>query len=163
MPSEVALGEAGTNRGSRSSHPLVAIRIAREAASARRGASGAVCRHSVALVLPRRRLAKVPPPVAALEWVKANRPDAVLYSDSLLRHADFYWREGETRSEPKSEADCEQFRKVIKTRRRVLSTSPKLRGTSGTQVASFKRDARIHDKHHLEFIFEFGKSDKAPG
>jgi hypothetical protein len=95
-------------------------------------------------------IAKVPPPVAALDWFKANRPDTLLFSDSLLRHADVYRREGETRSEPKSEADCEQFRNVVK---RVLSTSHKLCGTSAAQVASFERDARIHDKHHLELNF----------
>jgi hypothetical protein len=31
--------------------------------------------------------------IAALGWVKANRPAAVLYSDSLRRHASLYWCE----------------------------------------------------------------------
>src|SRR6478735_1667713 len=31
-------------------------------------------------------LSKIPPLVAALDWVKANRPAAMLYSDSLQRH-----------------------------------------------------------------------------
>ena len=34
-------------------------------------------------------LSKVPPPVAGLDWVKANRPTAILYSGSLRRHAAF--------------------------------------------------------------------------
>ena len=34
------------------------------------------------------------PPVAGLDWVKANRPDAILYSGSLRRHAAFYWPRG---------------------------------------------------------------------
>jgi hypothetical protein len=121
-----------------------------QAACARRGARGPVCTPCCPRSASSTSLAKVAPPVAALEWVKTNRPDTILFSDSLLRHADVYRREGETRSEPKSEADCEQFRNVVK---RVLSTSHKLCGTSATQVASFKRDARIHDKHHLEFNF----------
>jgi hypothetical protein len=36
-------------------------------------------------------LYKVPPPVAALDWVKANHAAAILYSHSLRRHANFYW------------------------------------------------------------------------
>lgn len=39
-----------------------------------------------------------PRQIAALGWVKANRPAAVLYSDSLRRHASFYWRERPTPS-----------------------------------------------------------------
>jgi hypothetical protein len=102
-------------------------------------------------------LAKVPPPVAALDWVKSNRPAAILYSDQLRRHAAFYWREGETRSEPKSEADCDQLRRRLGAGRIVLATTPELCGIVGAQIASFKRDARIHDKHHRVTIFEFGE------
>jgi hypothetical protein len=54
-------------------------------------------------------LSKVPPPVAGLAWVKANCPNAILYSGSLRRHGTFYWPEGETISEPKTEAECDQF------------------------------------------------------
>ncbi len=61
-------------------------------------------------------LSKVPPPVAGLDWVKANRPNAILYSGSLRRHGDFYWPEGETVSEPKTEAECDQFRKALELR-----------------------------------------------
>jgi hypothetical protein len=90
---------------------------------------------------------------------QTNRPAAILYSDSLQRHASFYWPEGETNPEPKSETECDQFRSIVESGRLVLSTNANLCGLSGTKVASFKRDARIHDKHHIEFIFEFGKSD----
>ena len=99
-------------------------------------------------------------PIAALGWVKANRPAAVLYSDSLRRHASFYCREGETNSEPKTDADCDQFRRIVESGRALLSTNANLCRLSRTKVASFKRDARIHDKHRFEFIFEFGKSDR---
>jgi hypothetical protein len=51
-------------------------------------------------------LSKVPPPVAGLDWVKANRPTAILYSGSLRRHAAFYWPEGEALSEPKTEPNA---------------------------------------------------------
>jgi hypothetical protein len=103
-------------------------------------------------------LAKVSPPVAALQWVKASRTAAILYSDSLRRHAAFYWRDGESRSEPKTEADCDRFRKSLVSGRPVLATNPELCGIAGTKVTSFKRDARIHDKHSRIPIFEFGKT-----
>ena len=108
-------------------------------------------------------LGKVPPPVAGLAWVKANRPTAILYSGSLRRHATYYWPEGETISEPKTEADCDQFRKNLASGRPVLSTNSKLCGIDGTELVEFKRDARIHDKHHIIPIFEYGKSASSPG
>jgi hypothetical protein len=76
-------------------------------------------------------LSKVPPPVAGLDWVKTNRPDAILYSGSLRRHAEFYWREGKTVAEPKTEADCIEFRKVLESGRPVLSTNSQLCGIDG--------------------------------
>jgi hypothetical protein len=39
----------------------------------------------------------------------------------------------------------------------VLSTKPELCGVAGREVASFKRDARIHDKHHRITVFDLGK------
>ena len=84
-------------------------------------------------------LSKVPPPVAGLDWVKANRPTAILYSGSL-RHAAFYWPEGETLSEPKTMCGIEGVKRVV-----------------------FKRDTRIHDKHHFIPIFEYDKSAGSPG
>jgi hypothetical protein len=39
----------------------------------------------------------------------------------------------------------------------VLATNPELCGIARVKVASFKRDARIHDKHHRITIFEFIK------
>jgi hypothetical protein len=59
-----------------------------------------------------------------------------------------------------ADADCDQFRCIVESGRAVLSSNANLCGLSRTKVASFKRDARIHDKHHFEFIFEFGKSDR---
>jgi 4-amino-4-deoxy-L-arabinose transferase-like glycosyltransferase len=108
-------------------------------------------------------LSKVPPPVAGLDWVKANRPDAILYSGSLRRHAEFYWPEGKTVAEPKTEADCIEFRKVLESGRPVLSTNSPLCGINGTELVEFKRDARIHDKHHIIPIFAYGKSALSPG
>jgi hypothetical protein len=108
-------------------------------------------------------LSKVPPPVAGLAWVKANRPDAILYSGSLRRHGDFYWPEGKTVSEPKTEAECDEFHKSLASGRPVLSTNSKLCGMHGTKLVEFKRDARIHDKHHIIPIFAYGKSAGAPG
>jgi 4-amino-4-deoxy-L-arabinose transferase-like glycosyltransferase len=106
-------------------------------------------------------LGKVPPPVAALKWVKTNRPEAILYSDQLRRHAAFYWRDGESRAEPKDAAGCDAVRRNIAADRPVLSTTPSLCGLTGVQVARFKRDARINDKHSRVTIFEFGSG--APG
>jgi hypothetical protein len=100
-------------------------------------------------------LTKVPPPVAALDWVKANRPAAILYSDQLRRHADFYWPGGDSKAEPKGETGCGELRKSLDAGRNVLATNPELCGIAGVKVASFKRDARIHDKHHRITIFEF--------
>jgi hypothetical protein len=45
----------------------------------------------------------------------------------------------------------------------VLSTRPELCGIGGRNVAAFKRDARIHDKHSRMTVFEFGRSFGHPG
>jgi 4-amino-4-deoxy-L-arabinose transferase-like glycosyltransferase len=108
-------------------------------------------------------LGKVPPPVAGLAWVKANRPDAILYSGSLRRHGEFYWLEGKTVAEPKTVTDCIEFRKVLDSGRPVLSTNAKLCGIDGTKLVEFKRDARVHDKHHIIPIFAYSKGAGAPG
>jgi hypothetical protein len=107
-------------------------------------------------------LAKVPPPVAALEWIERNRPGAILYSGEL-RHAAFYRWDGDTRSTPRTEADCDRFRRSLESGRPVLSTRPELCGIGGRNVAAFKRDARIHDKHSRMTVFEFGRSFGHPG
>jgi hypothetical protein len=102
-------------------------------------------------------LTRTPPPVSALDWVRSNQPAAILYSDQLRRHAAFYWREGDSRAEPQSEKGCDKLRKDFEAGRVVLSTKPELCGISGRELASFKRDARVHDKHHRITIFELGK------
>jgi hypothetical protein len=103
------------------------------------------------------------PPVAGLEWVKTNRPDAILYSGSLRRHAEFYWREGKTVAEPKTEADCIEFRKALGSGRPVLSTNSQLCGIDGTKLVEFKRDARIHDKHHYHPDLRLWQKRGRPG
>lgn len=57
----------------------------------------------------------------------------------------------------KSDADGGQFRDAIEKGHAAPTTDPRLCGLDGVKVASFRDDARIHDKHHLEFIF---KSDE---
>ena len=57
----------------------------------------------------------------------------------------------------KSDADRGQFRDAIEKGHAVLTTNPRLCGLDGVKVASFRGDAGIHNKHHLEFIF---KSDE---
>ena len=47
--------------------------------------------------------------------------------------------------------------------RPVLSTNSQLCGIDGTKLVEFKRDARIHDKHHIIPIFAYGKSAGGPG
>lgn len=103
------------------------------------------------------KLSRTPPPVSTLDWVRANHPAAILYSDQLRRHADFYWREGDARAEPQSEDGCGRLRKDLEAGRVVLSTKPELCGVSGREVAAFKRDARVHDKHHRITVFALGK------
>ena len=99
----------------------------------------------------------------ALEWIERNRPGAILYSGELRRHAAFYRRDGDTRSTPRTDADCDRFRRSLESGRPVLSTRPELCGIGGRNVAAFKRDARIHDKHHRMTVFEFGRSFGHPG
>jgi hypothetical protein len=70
---------------------------------------------------------------------------------------------GEALSEPKTEAECDQFRKTLASGRPVLSTSSKVCGLEGVKRVVFKRDARVHDKHHYIPIFEFGKGAGSPG
>jgi hypothetical protein len=109
------------------------------------------------------QLTKTPPPVAALDWVRSNQPAAILYSDQLRRHAAFYWREGDARAEPKSEDGCDKLRKDLEAGRIVLSTKPELCGIGGREVAAFKRDARVHDKHHRITVFALGNPPDGPG
>jgi hypothetical protein len=107
-------------------------------------------------------LAKVPPPVAAFEWIRANRPTAVFYSGPLKRQALFYWPEGDLREAPKTDSDCATFRSLLESGRPVLSTRNELCGIAGERVASFKRDSRIHDKHNLVFIFSYRANSTGP-
>jgi hypothetical protein len=109
------------------------------------------------------QLSKTPPPVSTFDWVRSNHPAAILYSDQLRRHADFYWREGDARAEPQDEKGCDKLRKALEAGRVVLSTKPELCGVSGREVASFKRDARVHDKHHRITVFELGKPPAGQG
>ena len=53
--------------------------------------------------------------------------------------------------------------KTLASGRPVLSTSSKVCGIEGVKRVVFKRDTRIHDKHHFIPIFEFGKSAGSPG
>jgi hypothetical protein len=100
-------------------------------------------------------LTKIPPPVAALEWIKASHPNAILYSDGLRRHKLFYWPEGDVRGEPKTPAECDNFRKDFGLNRPNLATASTLCGVDGKQLVTFRRDRRIHDKHHIVAIFQF--------
>lgn len=69
-----------------------------------------------------------------------------------------YRREGESKAKPKSETDCDRFRQSLASGHPVLATNPGLCGIAGSEVALFKRDGRIHDKHNRIVIFEFGRS-----
>lgn len=100
-------------------------------------------------------LTKVPPPVAALEWIKASRPNAILYADGLQRHKLFYWPEGDVRVEPKTPAECDSFRKDFGLSRPILATASTLCGVDGKKLVTFSRDRRIHDKHHIVSMFAF--------
>jgi hypothetical protein len=100
-------------------------------------------------------LSETPPPVAALAWVRSSGPAAILYSGELQRHATYYWPEGDVRREPRTQAECDNFRQDIATGT-VFSTIPELCRFQGRKIVSFKRDARVHDKHHLISIFAFG-------
>jgi hypothetical protein len=102
-----------------------------------------------------RGLAEVPPPVAALAWV-VSRSGSILYSTGLLRHAAFYWPKGDIRRKPETAAECNDFRTDLASGRPVLSTSSELCSIHGKESVSFKRDARVHDKHHFVSIFAFG-------
>jgi len=101
-------------------------------------------------------LAKPPPPVAAIQWIKSTHPDAIIFSESLSRHLTFYWPEADTRPQPETEAGCAAFSKDLASGRAVLSTRSELCGTRGGKVAAFRRDRRIHDKHHQITLFAFG-------
>jgi 4-amino-4-deoxy-L-arabinose transferase-like glycosyltransferase len=100
-------------------------------------------------------LTKVPPPVAALEWIKASRPTAILYADGLRRHKLFYWPGGDVRAEPKTPEECENFHKDFGLNRPILATASELCGMDGKKLVIFRRDRRIHDKHHIVSIFQF--------
>jgi len=103
-----------------------------------------------------RGLSEVPPPVAAINWIKSNRPAAIFYAGPLSRHATFYWPEGDARPVPKDQAECDTFRREVDLKRTLISTIPKICGLAGEKIVSFKRDRRIHSKHYLVSIFEFG-------
>jgi hypothetical protein len=100
-----------------------------------------------------------PRPIAALGWVKANRPAAVLYSDSLRRHASFYWRE---RPAPSRRPTPTAINSGASSSQGALCClpMPTSAGLAGQKSRRSSAKQRIHDKHHFEFIFEFGKSDR---
>ena len=107
-------------------------------------------------------LAKVPPgrrsgldQGAAFSRGPLFRPPATPRVVLARRHALFYWPEEETRLERR--ATPGQCRDAIEKGHAVLTTNPRLCGLDGVKVASFRGDAGIHNKHHLEFIF---KSDE---
>ena len=96
-------------------------------------------------------LSKVPPPVAALDWVKANRPAAILYSDQLRRHADFYWPGGDSKAEPKGETGCGELGKSLDAGRVVLATTPELCGMAGSEGRFLQarcQNSRQASPHH---------------
>jgi Protein O-mannosyl-transferase TMEM260-like len=98
-----------------------------------------------------------PPPVAAIEWIKSTHPNAIVFSESLSRHLTFYWPEADARPQPETEADCAAFSKDLASGRLLLSTRPNLCGAEGSKVAAFRRDRRVHDKHHQITLFAFGR------
>ncbi len=102
-------------------------------------------------------LAKVPPPVAALDWLRSTQPGAIVFGNPLRRFRDFYWPAGDIRTEPDAITGkgCDDFRQSLASRRPVLSTSARLCGVLGEESVTFKRYARIHDKHHSMTIFSF--------
>jgi len=100
-------------------------------------------------------LGETPPAIAALQWVRSSRPAAVLYSGALRRHAQYYWPEGDSRSTPRTEAQCEKVRTELGLNRAVLSTNPELCGLAGAKIASFVRDRRVNDKLWRVSVFEF--------
>jgi len=65
--------------------------------------------------------------------------------------------DADTRPQPETEADCAAFSKDLASGRPVLSTRSELCGTRGSKVAAFRRDRRIHDKHHQITLFAFGR------
>jgi MFS family permease len=101
-------------------------------------------------------LTEPPPPVAAIEWIKSTHPDAIIFSESLSRHLTFYWPEADARRQPKTEADCAAFAEALASARPVLSTRADLCGAQSSKVAAFRRDPRVHDKHHQITLFLFG-------
>jgi hypothetical protein len=103
-----------------------------------------------------RGLATAPPPVAALQWLRSARPHAILFAEGLSRHAAFYWPEAEMRPTPKTATACEAFRSDLASGRAMLSTRRELCGAKGSKVMAFRRDRRVHDKHHQVTLFEFG-------
>ena len=104
-------------------------------------------------------LAKVPPPVAAFEWIRANRPTAVFYSGPLKRHALFYWPEGDLREAPKTDSDCATFRSLLESGRPVLSTRNELCGISGRESrvvqARLAHSRQAQPRLHLRLSREF--------
>jgi hypothetical protein len=101
-------------------------------------------------------LAKPPPPVAAIAWIKETHPNAIVLGESLSRHLNFYWPEADARPQPGTEAECAAFAKDVAAGRPVLATRAEICGAQGRQVAAFRRDRRIHDKHHQITLFAFG-------
>jgi hypothetical protein len=101
-------------------------------------------------------LAKPPPPVAAIAWIKETHPNAIVLGESLSRHLTFYWPEADSRPQPATEAECAEFSKDLASGRPVLATRADICGAQGSKVAAFRRDRRIHDKHHQITLFAFG-------
>jgi hypothetical protein len=97
------------------------------------------------------KLSNEPPPIAALKWISSNRPDAILYTSGLQRHAKFYWPEGKVRSVPTRLDQCAALHHAP---RPILSTSKRVCGISGRRIRVFERDERVNSKHHKVTLFE---------
>ncbi len=101
-------------------------------------------------------LAKPPPPVVAIAWIKRTHPNAIVFSGSVSRHLTFYWPEADLRPQPETEAECAAFAEAVASGRPVLATRADICGAQGSEVAAFRRYRRIHDKHHQITLFAFG-------
>jgi hypothetical protein len=104
-------------------------------------------------------LSTTPPPVKAMQWLEGAHPNGVVYSNSLLRHAAYYWPKGDVRPQPGTnrpeDLACSAFRDALASGRPVLAAAPETCGLKGERVASFKRNRRIHNKHSRIELFRF--------
>jgi hypothetical protein len=95
------------------------------------------------------------PPVLAIEWLNQTGKPGLLYSSQLYRHAQAYPIEWTLLPAGTNKIQCTEFFKARDNGKLIYSTKHNLCGEFGNLIKTFKRDRRVHFKHHQISFFSY--------